>query len=96
MGVDMGKMRKSKGKDKSDDKARRARANVNWDSFCKYDGTGSTIGLEHDGLEHSTDKSALLWIEGDKYWVPFSQIRDADDEAVIVTEWWWGKAEPVE
>ena len=94
MAVDMDKMRKGATKKKA--KHKRPQPDVDWDSMCGYDGRGDTTGLQHDGAHHVSDKSVLLRIEGSKYFVPFSQIYDADDEAVIVTEWWWGVAEAVD
>lgn len=93
MAVDMDKMKRAaKAK-----KRMRPKAVVDWDAMAKYDGDGDTTGLEHDGAAHHiSDRSVLLRIDGAKYFVPFSQIFDIDDEAVIVTDWWWGVAEAIE
>lgn len=69
---------------------------VEWDDIIGYEGNGETIGLPHEGVEYVSEKAALTWIEGSKYWVPMSQIADADGEALIVSEWWWDRADPVE
>lgn len=103
--IDLAKMRRKRDASrKEDQEAPRTKRKpkpddthgIEWDNLIGYEGTDDTIGLPHEGVEYVSEKAALMWIEGDKYWVPFSQIADADSEALIITEWWWDKAEPVE
>lgn len=56
----------------------------------------STVEFSVEAVEAETDKAILVEIEGEKVWVPKSQIDD-DSEVyskesgggtLIVTEWW--------
>lgn len=86
MAVDMNKMRRSK------QQKRAKEHSVDWNGICGYTGDGETVGVSHDGtLEAVTDKAALVFQDGEKLWLPFSQIQDADSEAIMVTLWWCDK-----
>lgn len=37
-----------------------------------------------DDVEYETEKAYLLNIDGDKYWIPKSQIEDLDEELKII------------
>jgi hypothetical protein len=60
-----------------------------------YEGRPSpdTCGISYDAIEHVTDKAVLISMDGSKKWVPKSQIVDADEENLVVTEWWAVKNE---
>jgi len=42
-----------------------------------------------DDVEYETEKAYLLNIDGEKYWIPKSQVEDLDEELKIITlpEW---------
>jgi len=58
----------------------------------------SCVHLEVGPVEAETDKAILVEIEGEKHWVPKSQIEDesevyskesgAEGGTLIVSEWW--------
>jgi len=102
MAIDREKMRR--GKKNSDRRAKdggrredrgNGRPKREWavDDIIGYDGNPDpkTASFPYEGIEHVTEKGALLIIDGDKHWVPRSQIVDADSERVIVTQWWADK-----
>ena len=84
--VDMAKMKKARARDTREER----RSNIDPSDIVGYNGRPSpdTIGIEHQGIEHVTDKAALIIKDGSKIWIPKSQIVDADDEHLVVTQWW--------
>lgn len=63
--------------------------------------TGDTVTFSVDGVEAETDKAILVEIEGEKRWVPKSQIHDDSEVyskrsgegggSLIVSTWWADK-----
>jgi hypothetical protein len=45
------------------------------------------VHVDHAGIDHVTDKAALLSIDGEKIWVPKSQIMDATEDSLTITLW---------
>ncbi len=45
------------------------------------------IHLDHEGIIRTTEKAALLKIDGEEKWIPKSQIMDASDSTLAVTTW---------
>lgn len=79
MAMDMGKMRRGRKKE----------AKWDVDEIVGYEGGPNTevVGIEYDSIEHVSPKAALVCIDGDNYWIPKSQIVEADEEAIMVTQW---------
>jgi hypothetical protein len=97
MGIDRDKMRRNKRlSDRREKNGRRdhrdSKPKREWttDDIIGYNGDGdpATASFLYEGIEHVTEKGALLIVDGDKAWVPKSQIIDADGDRVIVTKWW--------
>jgi len=93
MAIDREKMRRGKAdSDRRDRDNGGGKPKKQWstDDIVGYDGRPDpkTASFPYEGIEHVTDKGALLIVDGEKHWVPRSQIIDADDERVIVTQWW--------
>ncbi len=51
-----------------------------------YDDNES-VHLDHEGIEHHTDKAALIVLDGEKKWIPKSQIMDATEDSITITSW---------
>jgi hypothetical protein len=87
--VDMAKMKKARTRDGREER----KAVCDPSDLIGYEGRPSpeTIGIAHQGIEHVTDKAALVIVHGSKIWVPKSQIVDADEENLVVTSWWADK-----
>jgi len=65
-----------------------AKKNRAIDVKCLYDGD-DVVYINFDDVRHATEKSVLLIVDGEKVWLPFTQIKDfdADDQVVVCSEW---------
>jgi hypothetical protein len=44
--------------------------------------------IEYDEIIRKSDKGVLIKIEGDKYWLPKSQVEiNEDDDTIDIPEW---------
>jgi hypothetical protein len=55
------------------------RTNFGEDDGCAY--------IDHDGIQRKTAKAALYSIGGEEIWLPLSQIKDSNDEIVVIPKW---------
>lgn len=60
---------------------------VDIDSIARGDGEGDLVAIEYEEVKHVTDKAALFVIDGEKTWVPRSQIHSVTEESLEVSEW---------
>jgi endo-beta-N-acetylglucosaminidase D len=57
------------------------------------------VEFEDIKAEAETEKAILVEIEGDKYWVPKSQVHEDSevnekgDEGILITTRWWAEKE---
>lgn len=51
-------------------------------------GNDDCIYIDHEGIEHQSNKATLFKIHGEKVWIPKSVIDDEGDEIVAVKKWW--------
>lgn len=42
-------------------------------------GSSNYVYITVDEIKHETEKAFLLVIDGEEYWIPFSQIANAED-----------------
>lgn len=85
----MGKMRRAQAERREPPKRRWFPEDmVGWEDDGK---DPETEHLDYESIEHMTEKAALLIIDGDKVWVPKSQILEASDTHIEVTTWWMKK-----
>lgn len=75
-----------------------------YDTQCQYErecpdeqgeyGDGKWLTIPGALLVHQTEKAGKFWIEGEEYWIPWSQVSEdcaleanGDQGALIITKW---------
>lgn len=86
MGIDLNKMKKRKSTSGEQTEHFELGDLVGYSSDRDDDAKGQ---LPYEKIKHVTAKAVLIATEdGEEIWVPKSQIVDADESCLTVTEWW--------